>query len=66
MLLRSLSSDHVQIRIHSCKALQSLASSEEGFVFLNEFQDYENMLLSLITMLDSSAENKEIGIAAVR
>lgn len=66
MLLRLLTSDHVPIRIHSCKALQSLASSDEGFMFLNEIQDAENMLLSLIKMLDSSAENKEIGTAAVR
>lgn len=66
MLLRLLTSDQVPIKIHSCKALQSLASSEEGFTFLNEFQDSENMLLSLINILDSSAENKEIGIAAVR
>ena len=66
MLLRLLTSDHIPIRIHSCKALRSLASSEEGFIFLNEFQDSEHMLLSLINMLDSSAENKEIGIAAVR
>lgn len=66
MLLRLLTSDHIPIRIHSCKALQSLVSSDEGFSFLNEIQDVENMLLSLINMLDSSAENNEIGIAAVR
>ena len=66
MLLRLLTSDHIPTKIHSCKAFQSLASSEEGFTFLNKFQDSENMLLSLINMLDSSAENKEIGIAAVR
>lgn len=66
MLLRLLTSDHIPIRIHSCKALRSLASSDEGFMFLNEIQDAENMLLSLINMLDCSAENTEIGIAAVR
>lgn len=66
MLLRLLTSDHIPIRIYSCKALQSLASSDKGFTFLIEIQDFENMLLSLINMLDSSAENKEIEIAAVR
>ena len=65
-LLRLLTSDHISIKIHSCKALQSLVSSDEGFNFLNEFQDSENMLLSLISMLDSSVESQEIGIAVVR
>ena len=66
MLLKLLTSDRIPIRIHSCKVLQSLASSEEGFMFLNEIQDAENMLLSLINMLDSSVENEEIGLAAIR
>ena len=66
MLLKLLNSDQIPIRINSCKALQSLASSEEGFQFLNEIQDAENMLLSLINMLDSSVENEEIGMAAIR
>lgn len=35
-------------------------------MFLNEIQDAENMLLSLINMLDSSVENEEIGTAAIR
>ena len=65
-LSRLLTSDHIPIKIHSCKALQSLASSDEGFNFLNEFQDSENMLSSLITMFDSSVESKEIGVAIVR
>ena len=66
MLIKLLSSDHIPVRVNSCNVLKSVVSSDEGFQWLNEMQNVEAMLMCIIQLLDSSAENKEIGFSAAR